>query len=147
MRVPGGWGSQISRQAAHEGGKVSPTHRPLLAPGNIPGENLCWSLSRPQRHNAAGMIVEDTTGNRTRDLPACSAGSYTFFFKSPHASLYSRTVSRDGRHGSDCRCSNSPWARVHTFQVKASASDLLMPKDHIIYWGGGELILEQHVEK
>ena len=79
LRVPGGWGSQITRQLPFEGGKfVSPMHRPPLTPRNIPGTHFCWRLSRPQGCSAAGRIMwmkksNDTIGNRTRDLPARSA--------------------------------------------------------------------------
>jgi hypothetical protein len=42
-------GSQISRQSAHEGGKVvSPTHWLPLPPLNIPGTHFCERLSRPR---------------------------------------------------------------------------------------------------
>ena len=46
----------------------------LYHPGKIPDTHFCQALCRPQGH-AAGSIVNDandTIGNRTRDLPACS---------------------------------------------------------------------------
>jgi len=52
----GGLGCHISRQSAHKFGKVSPTYRPPLPPGNIHGTHVCLGLSRPQDHSAAGSI-------------------------------------------------------------------------------------------
>jgi hypothetical protein len=77
LTVPGGCGSQNSRQSAQEGGKVvNPTNRPPLLPGIIPSTHFCWRLSQPHSHSAAGRMSmknsSDTIGNRTRDLQACS---------------------------------------------------------------------------
>jgi hypothetical protein len=42
LRVPGGPRITDFKQSAHEAGKVvSPTHRPPLPPGNIPGNHFC----------------------------------------------------------------------------------------------------------
>jgi hypothetical protein len=52
----------------------------LYLPAIIPGTQFCQRLRQPQGHRAAGMIMSiknssDTIGNRTRDLPVCSAVS------------------------------------------------------------------------
>ena len=81
LRAPGGWGSQISRQSAHEGDKVvSPMQWLPLPHWKCSWTHFCYWLSRSQGHSAAGRIIsmktfKDIIGNRTRDLPACSAVS------------------------------------------------------------------------
>jgi hypothetical protein len=72
-------GSQILKQPAHEDGKVvSPTHRPPLPHEIFLVLISVKGLSHPQSHSAAGRIMSmktfsDIIGNRTRDLPVCSA--------------------------------------------------------------------------
>ena len=79
-RAPGGWGShnfqtidtcRVAKLSALRTGRLYP-------PGNTPGTHLCWRMIRPQSHSATGRIKSmknhnDPVGNRTRDLPACSA--------------------------------------------------------------------------
>ena len=96
QRVPGGRGPQISRQSAHEGGKVvSPTHRPPLHPRKYSWYSFLLEAESTQGHSAAGRIMSmknsnDTIGNRTRDLPACSAVPQpTAPPRAPYSSTYS----------------------------------------------------------
>jgi hypothetical protein len=71
--------SQISRQSAHEGGKVvSPTHRPPLPPRKDSWYSFLLEAESTPGHSATKTIMplknsNDTIGNRTHDVPACSA--------------------------------------------------------------------------
>jgi hypothetical protein len=63
---------------AHEGGNVvSPTHRPPLPQEIILLLISVRDLSRPQGHSGTRIMSmkksSDTIGNRSRDLPVCSA--------------------------------------------------------------------------
>ena len=62
----------------------------LYPTGDIPGTHFSWRLSRLQSHSAAGRFMSmensnDTIGNRTRDLPTCSA------VPQPPAPLYAQS--------------------------------------------------------
>ena len=70
LRAPWGWGFQISWQSAHADGKVvSPKYRPPL-----PSRKHPWyTFLLDPRAIVSMKNSNDTLGNRTRDLPACSA--------------------------------------------------------------------------
>ena len=71
--------SRSSRKLAHESGKiVSPKHRPPLPQVVSVVLTPVKRLSRPHSRSVAGRIMSmknsnDTIGNRTLHLPACSA--------------------------------------------------------------------------
>ena len=81
LRVPGGWGSQISRQSAHENGKVdSSTHRQPLPPRKYSRYSFSvrdWvkpgAIVRPEGLFMSIKNSNDITGNRIRDRQAWSA--------------------------------------------------------------------------
>jgi hypothetical protein len=65
----------------------------LYPPENIPATYFCYRLSQPHCHSAAGRIISiknssDTIGNRTRDLPACSAVSKPTALPRAHTQQY-----------------------------------------------------------
>jgi len=82
----------ISRQSAPEGGNdFIPTHRPPLPRQGISQSHVAAvTITAMKNHN-------DTFGNRTRDLPACSTPRAhppvgRFSNIQPHRSLYSVNI-------------------------------------------------------
>jgi hypothetical protein len=71
--VPEVSGSQISRQPAHEGGKVvSPMHRPPLPPMKYSWYSFLLE-AECGRKDYVNEKANETIGDRNRDLPVCSA--------------------------------------------------------------------------
>jgi hypothetical protein len=69
--VPGGWGSQISRQSAH-GSKVNPTYRPPLPPQIIPGTHFCcWPGSSVGIATGYGLDGPGVESPWEWDFPHC----------------------------------------------------------------------------
>jgi hypothetical protein len=91
-RVPGGWGSQISRQSAHEGNTVvSPTHRPPLPPGKYPWYSFLLEAVNPR-------AIVRTEGLCQLKFPMTPSGIQPATFRfvaqypklQPYAAQYSR---------------------------------------------------------
>ena len=78
LSIPGGSGSQLSRQLANEGGYVvNPTHWLPLAPRKYPWCSFLLESESTPGPCVAGRIMSiknpnDTIGNRTRYLLACN---------------------------------------------------------------------------
>jgi hypothetical protein len=80
LRVPGVWGFQISRQSAHESGRVvNPKHRPPLPPRKDSWYSFLLDAESTPRTTVRteGLcqwkIRITRSGIWTRDLPICSA--------------------------------------------------------------------------
>ena len=77
-RVPGGWGPGFHDNRHIKVVTLSDLGTcHLYRPGIIASTHFCQRLSRSQGHSVVRRIISlensnDTIGNRTRDLPACS---------------------------------------------------------------------------
>jgi hypothetical protein len=77
LRIPGGWGPQISKPSAHEDGNVVSTrYRNPLPLWSNTSTHFCYRLSQPQGYSKAERIKlmknsSDTVGNRNRYILAC----------------------------------------------------------------------------
>jgi hypothetical protein len=94
-------GSQISRQSTYEGGKVvSPTHWPPLPPRKYSWYSfLLEAESTPgSQCGRKGCQWKNSSGNRTRYLPACSSASTNWATARPFHMLRTIPILYDTRN-------------------------------------------------
>ena len=70
LRIPGGWGSQISWQPMKVISFSAPRTGRLYTPGNIPGTHLCERLFQTQGHSAAGSMWKKIPATPSKIEPA-----------------------------------------------------------------------------
>ena len=128
LRVPGGWGSQISRQSAHEGGKVvSHMHWPPLTPR----KNSRYSLLLEAELTPASYCgwKDNVNEKFQRHLPACSA------VPQPTAPLRAPIYSQWGYNKTVNGQNDCSWLVLHTWKSTtlgvASTSQLTVQWDAV----------------
>jgi hypothetical protein len=133
---PGGYGSQISRQSAHYGGKVSPTHRPPLPPGiswysfreaeSSPGT---WTCQMPRKKSP---VTRSGIDPGTFRLVAQLLKHYVTPGPLHIEVLNESTQSRPYVKYPDLKC-EMPYPEVFSTQFKKNLFYMVFPTHVIVY--------------
>ena len=127
MRVPGGWGSQISRQSAHEGGTVvSPTHQPHTPAAFTPQEIILVLITVRGSVNPRDIVRQE--GLCQWKIPMTTLGTEPATFRLVAQCLYQlrhRVPRRD----------DSDRGKLKYLKENPSLCQILHHKFHVVWPG------------
>jgi hypothetical protein len=153
LRVPEDWGSQISRQLAHEGGKaVSPTHRPPLFPrkyswysflllaDSTPGlqcgrkEYVNLKFQWPHRESNPWNFICNYYKTKQRQRSCLKSHNSLVIFNGfflIHVKVYRMNEIRTAKfHGMNLRPNTTETNCTRLWIFCSKASELRTPEDH-----------------